>query len=58
MGHKLWLTLESKLQVPPTWSNLVPIPNTEWNTIIHCFWNTITALMAEKRKYGTEELVL
>jgi hypothetical protein len=51
MGHKLQFILESKFQAPPTWNNLVPIPNSEVDTIIHCCWKTINDIMAEKRKF-------
>jgi hypothetical protein len=47
-GHKLKLILESGLQAPPAWSNLVPIPNAEADTIIHFYWMTMTDLMAKK----------
>jgi hypothetical protein len=39
------------LQAPPTWNNVVPIPNAEADTIIHRCWKTKTDLMAKKRKY-------
>jgi hypothetical protein len=51
MGHKLQLILRSKLQPPPTWNNVFPIPNAEADTIIHCCWKTVTNLGVEKRKY-------